>query len=267
MGIVNTTPDSFSDGGEAATVEVGLNRTVQHFRDGAAIIDIGGESTRPNSDPVPLDEEISRTIPLIQSANKRFPDGDNKPLISIDSYKSEVARLALLAGAHIVNDISGGNYDEAMADTAAEFGAGVVLMHIKGTPRTMQRNPHYDDLIGEIYEYLSDAIDKFIRAGVVKESILVDPGIGFGKTIEHNLELIVRLNEFQGIAAGVLLGPSRKSFIGEITGKTVSQRVEGTIGAVIAGIMSGADAVRVHDVAQVADAIKVADRIRNRVPG
>lgn len=265
MGIINSTPDSFSDGGELSTVKAGLNRAVQHFRDGARIIDIGGESTRPGSDPVPLDEEINRTVPLIRAVVTAFENEDDMPFISIDSCKSEVARLALQAGAHIINDISGGNFDEAMADTAAQFGAGVVLMHIKGTPSTMQKNPHYDDLIGEVHEYLSCAADRFIKAGVARESILVDPGIGFGKTVEHNLELIARLSEFRGIGAGILIGPSRKSFIGKITGRSVKQRVEGTIGAAVAGVISGADVVRVHDVAQVADAVRVADRIRSSV--
>jgi len=257
MGIVNVTPDSFSDGGEVYDLQSAVNRAIQHETDGADILDIGGESTRPGSDPVPLEEELRRVIPVIEALQGRV-----RIPISIDSCKAEVARQALAAGARIVNDISSGSFDPAIVGVVAEFSAGVVLMHIKGTPRNMQQNPEYGDLVGEIKGFLTDAVSRFEAGGVSRDHILVDPGIGFGKNLSHNLELIRRLREFQGIAAGVLLGPSRKSFIGTLTGKPVEERLPGSIAAVVAGAMAGADIVRVHDVRPVVEALKVADAIR-----
>jgi dihydropteroate synthase len=257
MGIVNVTPDSFSDGGEVYNLQSAVNRAIQHETDGADILDIGGESTRPGSDPVPLEEELRRVIPVIEALQGRVRNP-----ISIDSCKAEVARQALAAGARIVNDISSGSFDPAIVGVVAEFSAGVVLMHIKGTPRNMQQNPEYGDLVGEIKGFLTDAVSRFEAGGVSRDHILVDPGIGFGKNLSHNLELIRRLREFQGIAAGVLLGPSRKSFIGTLTGKPVEERLPGSIAAVVAGAMAGADIVRVHDVRPVVEALKVADAIR-----
>ncbi len=256
MGVINVTPDSFSDGGEAFGLNAAVKRGLKFADEGADILDVGGESTRPGSEPVSLDEELARVMPVIEALA-----GKTDTPISIDTYKSEVAREALNAGARLVNDISGGNFDPEMPGVVAETGAAAVLMHIKGTPRDMQRDPSYDDLIGEIKSYLMDAVNRFKKAGVRAERILVDPGIGFGKRLEHNLELIRRLYEFQGIAAGVLFGPSRKSFIGMLTDRPVQDRLAGTIASVTVGVQCGADIVRVHDVRPVADALKVIDEL------
>jgi len=259
MGVVNVTPDSFSDGGEAFELDAAVARGFKLAADGADMIDIGGESTRPGSDPVPLKEEITRVIPVIEALSERV----SIP-ISIDTCKSEVARRAVEAGAHIINDISGGSFDPELAYVAAETGSAVILMHIRGTPRNMQNNPTYSDLLGEIRDYLSKAVDRFEAAGVLRDRILVDPGIGFGKTLEHNLELIRRIDRFQGIAAGVMFGPSRKSFIGMLTDQPVDRRLSGSIAAAVAGSIFGADVIRVHDVKEAVDALKVADHISGR---
>jgi len=256
MGIVNVTPDSFSDGGETYSLENAVNCARQMEADGADIIDIGGESTRPGSESVSLDEELRRIIPVIEA----LQDEVNLP-ISIDTYKAEVAYRAMEAGANIINDISAGTFDPQIPALAAEFGAGVILMHIKGTPRDMQRDPKYDNLMLEISTYLDNAVERFVSAGVSRDSILVDPGIGFGKLLEHNLELMRRAGELRKLAAGVLLGPSRKSFLGLLTGAPVKDRVSETISAAVTGALCGADVIRVHDVKPVVRALKVADAI------
>ncbi len=257
MGVINVTPDSFSDGGEAFAFDAAVERGIRLALEGADIIDIGGESTRPGSEPISLDEELARVIPVVEALA-----GKVEAAISIDTYKADVAGKALAAGAHIVNDISAGNFDPGMPEVVARIGAGVVLMHIKGTPRDMQQNPTYGDLMGEIKGYLTEAVHRFETGGVKRDRILVDPGIGFGKLLDHNLELIRRLGELQGLAAGVMLGPSRKSFIGTLTDRPVTERLAGTIAAVVAGVQAGADVVRVHDVEPVIDALKVADYLR-----
>jgi len=257
MGIVNVTPDSFSDGGEAFGQQAAVDRALEMVKDGADIIDIGGESTRPGSLPVLVDEEMRRVIPVIKAISEK-----SKICISVDTCKSEVAREALTAGAHIVNDISAGNSDPLMAQVTAEFGAGVVLMHIKGEPRNMQQNPMYDDVVQEVKAYLRTAVKRFETAGVSRESILVDPGIGFGKQLEHNLELIKNVGDLRELATGVLIGTSRKSFIGMLTGSDVKNRLAGTIASVVCSVMYGADVVRVHDVKAVADALKIVDGLR-----
>jgi len=254
MGVVNVTPDSFSDGGEAFGLDAAVARSLKLVDDGADIIDIGGESTRPGSNPVSLDEELFRVIPVIKALSGRI-----ETLISIDTYKADVAREALAAGAHIVNDISAGNFDPELPGVVAATGAAAVLMHIKGTPRNMQINPTYDNLLREVKSYLTEAVERFETAGVTRERILVDPGIGFGKRLEHNLELICNLYELQGIAAGVLFGPSRKSFIGLLTDKPVDDRLAGTVASITAGVLFGADVVRVHDVETAVDALKIID--------
>ncbi len=256
IGIINVTPDSFSDGGESLTTRSAIAKGLEHYENGADIIDVGGESTRPGSDPVTSEEELKRVIPVIEELTKQ-----TDAAISIDTYKSEVAVRALEVGAHMVNDISAGNFDSTMADVVARFNAGVVLMHIKGQPKSMQHEIVYDDLIGELRYYFEDAVERFTDSGVDMNNILVDPGIGFGKLVEHNLLLINNLIEFKDIAAGVLLGPSRKSFIGKITGRDVKDRLSGTIASVVIGVAKGADAVRVHDVKEVKDALKVANEI------
>lgn len=258
MGIVNVTPDSFSDGGVNFDVQKAVAKAREFSEAGADIIDIGGESTRPGSEPVSLRDELGRVVPVMEALQ-----GSIKSLLSVDTYKAEVARQALAAGAHIVNDISGGNFDPEMPDVVAEFEAGSVLMHIKGTPRNMQDNPRYKNLIEEIHSYLARSVKKFINKGVPRESIMVDPGIGFGKTLHHNLMLISRIRDFCDLAAGVLVGPSRKSFIGLLTERGIHERLEGTIAASVACVLKGADVIRAHDVKEVSSAVKIADALKH----
>lgn len=257
MGILNITPDSFSDGGRYFAQTDAVLHGFQMLKDGADIIDIGGESTRPGADIVQLDEELRRVVPVVSKLRQR-----SGVALSVDTYKSQVALEALKAGANIVNDISGLHFDPKMADTVASCGASVVIMHIKGTPKDMQSDPHYDDLIGEIYEYLSKAVSFAKGKGI--NQIMIDPGIGFGKTPDHNLELIGRLSEFRRIGVPILVGVSRKSFIGKILETPVESRLEGTAAAVAACILNGADVVRVHDVREMRRVALVADAIRRQ---
>jgi len=258
VGILNVTPDSFSDGGKyfgpAAAVEAGWRMADQ----GADVVDVGGESTRPGSAYVPADEQMRRTQPVIAELAKRFgPDG---PAISIDTRLASVARAAIDAGASIVNDISALRDDPALAPLAADRGAGIVLMHMKGTPADMQHKPTYRDVVGEIREFWEDRIVAAVRAGIPRERIIVDPGIGFGKTTAHNLEILSRLAELREPLVPVMVGPSRKRFIGEVLGiERPADRLMGTMAAVAACVLAGAELVRVHDVAaarQVADMCK-----------
>lgn len=259
MGILNVTPDSFSDGGKYFDEDKAVRRAIQMVEDGADIIDIGGESTRPGADPVTIDEELRRTVPVIKSVFKhvRIP-------ISIDTYKSEVARQALDAGAAMINDISGLNFDPEMARVAAQSGVPVIIMHIKGEPKNMQRNPVYHALIPEICEYLKDGIKRSVDTGISADKIIIDPGIGFGKTFEHNLEIIHNLAEFKILKKPVMVGPSRKAFLGKILGDVPSEeRLEGTTAAVAISIINGAHIIRVHDVREMVRVAKVADAIKN----
>ncbi len=255
MGILNVTPDSFSDGGRYFSLDSAVEHAMKMVEDGANIIDVGGESTRPGSEPIPLEEELRRVIPVIKEIVKRV----DIP-VSIDTYKSEVARQALDSGALIVNDISGLRFDEKMADVVANYKASVVIMHIKGTPKTMQQNPEYDDVISEIYDYLSGSVEIARRSGI--EQIIIDPGIGFGKRSIDNLEIIRRLREFKSLGYPVLIGVSRKSFIGNILNLPVDQRLEGTAGAVAISVWNGANIVRVHDVKEMLRVIKIVDAIK-----
>jgi dihydropteroate synthase len=262
MGILNVTPDSFSDGGRY----IDPDRALAHARDmaaaGADIIDIGGESTRPGADPLPEEEELRRILPLIErlSAELTVP-------ISVDTYKSSVAKKALEAGASIVNDISGLRFSPDMAAVVAEYGAAVVIMHIKGTPRDMQQHPVYTDVVGEIRMFLEEGIEIAVRAGVNRERILVDPGIGFGKTLDHNLTILNRLDEFRVLGRPIVLGTSRKRFIGTVLSIPVAdQRMEGTAATVALGIERGASVLRVHDVAVMARVARMSDAIvRNKL--
>jgi dihydropteroate synthase len=257
MGILNVTPDSFSDGGRYSALDQALSRAREMAAAGADIIDIGGESTRPGADPVPEDEELRRTVPLIErlAAELAVP-------ISIDTYKSSVARKALAAGASIVNDISGLRFSPDMANVAAGYGAAVVIMHIKGTPRNMQQNPVYADVVDEVREYLEEGIELAVKAGVDRERTMIDPGIGFGKNLGHNLALLNRLDEFRCIGRPVVLGTSRKKFIGTVLGIPVpDERGFGTAATVALGIERGAAIVRVHDVASMAQAARMTDAI------
>jgi len=255
MGILNVTPDSFSDGGRFFDKEAAIRRAYEMVEEGADIIDIGGESTRPGSEPVPLEEEISRTIPVIEALAKNF-----KVPISIDTYKADVAKRALDAGAAIVNDISGLRFDREMPKVVSQYKVPVVIMHIKGTPKNMQADPQYDALIPEITDYLRASIMLAVKLGIPEDKIIVDPGIGFGKTFDHNLEIIKNLREFTLLEKPVLVGVSRKAFIGKILGDVpASERLEGTAAAVAISILNGANIVRVHDVKEMKRVALVAD--------
>ncbi len=256
MGIVNVTPDSFSGDGLGGDTEAAITQGIRMVEDGADILDIGGESTRPGSEPVSEADELRRVLPVIEGLAERV----NVP-ISIDTYKSTVARAALEAGAAIVNDISGLHHDPEIAKIAAEAGAAVVIMHIQGTPRDMQKEPRYADVIGDISAYLDEGIATAREAGLQPDQIVVDPGIGFGKTLEHNLEILRRLREFRSLGCPVLVGASRKSMIGKILDLPADQRVEGTAATVALAIAAGADIVRVHDVKEMVRVARVADAI------
>jgi dihydropteroate synthase len=258
MGILNVTPDSFSDGGLHFNLDAAVDRGMRMVDEGADIIDIGGESTRPGSDPVARDEEVRRTIPVIAALAPRVPVP-----ISIDTYKADIAGRALDAGASIVNDISGLRFDAGMARVVAGRGVPVVLMHIKGTPKSMQTDPVYEDMFQEIIDYLRDSVSIALRAGVRDDLIIVDPGIGFGKTFVHNLEILNRLDRFAALNRPLLVGPSRKAFIGKILGgSSAADRLEGTAAAVTAAVLKGAHIVRVHDVKEMVKVARVADAIR-----
>jgi dihydropteroate synthase len=258
MGILNITPDSFSDGGLFFDKSVAIQRALQMVEDGADIIDIGGESTRPGSETVPVEEELRRTVPVIAAIAKEITIP-----ISIDTYKAEVAQRALDAGASIVNDISGLRFDPEMTKVVSEYKVPVVVMHIKGKPKDMQINPVYEALIPEIMDYLRGSIRFALDAGIQDDMIVIDPGIGFGKTFEQNLTIIHNLQEFTSLEKPVLIGASRKAFIGKILGdESPGQRVEGTAAAVAISILKGANIVRVHDVKEMVKVAKVADAIK-----
>ncbi|ADI25142.1 dihydropteroate synthase [Geobacillus sp. G4] len=247
MGIVNVTPDSFSDGGRFYDVENAVKHAKRLVAEGADIIDIGGESTRPGADPVPLDEELRRVIPAVKAIAKAV----SVP-ISIDTYKAEVARQAMEAGAHIINDVWGAKADPDMARVAATYGAPIILMHNR-------RDMAYRDLISDMIADLKESIRIVKEAGVKDENIILDPGIGFAKTVEHNLEVMRRLDEFAALGYPLLLGTSRKRFIGHVLGVPVEERVEGTGATVCLGIMKGVHIVRVHDVLPIARMAKMMD--------
>jgi len=258
MGILNVTPDSFSDGGTYFSRASAIDRALQMADEGADIIDIGGESTRPGAEPVSLEEELDRTIPVITELARKL----SIP-ISIDTYKAEVARRALEAGASIVNDISGLRFDPKMAETIAAYDAAVVIMHIKGTPKDMQVNPHYDDLFGEIISYLKEGIEMARSSGIDEEGMIVDPGIGFGKRPEHNLLIINQLKRFTVLDKPILMGVSRKSFIGiALDNAPPQERLEGTAAAVALSVYNGAQIVRVHDVKEMVRVVRVVDAIK-----
>ena len=265
MGIVNVTPDSFSDGGIFYSEDAAVAQGQKLAADGADILDIGGESTRPFSDPVPADEEIQRVIPVIEKLADRL----SIP-ISIDTMKAEVARRALEAGAAMVNDISALRFDPDMAAVARAFDAPVVLMHMLGSPKTMQVSPNYKDLIGEILDFLRDAIARAEKQGIPKSKLIVDPGIGFGKTVSHNLLLIRQLQSFAALDVPILVGPSRKAFIRKLLkdahGKEITPDLPivetGTQAAVSAAVLCGAHIVRVHDVASTRATIRILDAMK-----
>jgi dihydropteroate synthase len=258
MGILNVTPDSFSDGGLYFDKSTAVKRALQMVEEGADIIDIGGESTRPGSEPITIEEELKRTIPIIEVLSKKV-----KIPLSIDTYKSEVAKRALDAGASMVNDISGLRFDPKMPAVVSEYKVPVVIMHIRGTPRDMQQNPVYEALIPEIMDYLRIGITMAREAGISEDMIVIDPGVGFGKTFEHNLQIIHNLQELTLLRKPVLIGLSRKAFIGKILGDVpVTERLEGTAAAVAISIMNGANIIRAHDIKEMVKVVKVADAIK-----
>ncbi len=256
MGIINCTPDSLF--GRNFHINDALDTAAGMIEDGADIIDIGGESTRPGSLPVSLDEELSRVIPVITALRRQFP----LIPISIDTTKSQVARAAVDSGADIINDISALGFDPGMTAAAAGTGAALCLMHIQGTPANMQHNPSYDtDIIDAVITFLRQRTRLASDAGVLPSKIIIDPGIGFGKTLQHNLEILSRLSALRVLPHPILIGASRKSFIGTILGTDTSARLEGSLSAAVAAIATGADIVRVHDVRETIRAVRVADAI------
>ena len=257
MGILNVTPDSFSDGGEFNTLESALSQAKQMVEDGADIIDIGGQSTRPGAVQISLEEELNRVIPVIKTLRQEV----SAP-ISIDTTRASVAQAAVEAGADLVNDISGGTFDTQMLPVVAKLGVPIVLMHIRGTPQTMQQLTDYKDLVGEIYQFLEGQINGALRAGIERSHLIIDPGIGFAKTYEQNLALLRRLSGFRALGVPILVGPSRKSFIGKILSQSDPKgRIWGTAAACCAAIAGSADILRVHDLAQMYDVCRVADAI------
>ena len=256
MGIINATPDSFSDPGLSMDKERVVQRGLDLEKQGADILDIGGESTRPGSDPVSIEEELRRIIPAITELRKR-----TKILISVDTTKAKVAEEALAAGADIINDISAFRFDDGMPLLAFDKGASVVLMHMKGVPKTMQVNPYYEDLYQEIGCFLKERITTATAYGIKREKIIVDPGIGFGKSMQHNLAILNNLDFLKDLDRPILLGISRKSFIGKILNLPPHERIEGTIASAVLAVLRGAHILRVHDIEQVKRAITVAEAI------
>lgn len=250
MAIINVTPDSFSDGGQHHSVAMAVDYSMRLVEQGADILDVGGESTRPGAEPVPVDEELRRVIPVIE----QLASLTGIP-ISIDTMKSAVAKAALAAGATIVNDISALTFDPLMPDVCADSDCGVIAMHMQGTPQTMQENPTYENVVGEVTAYLTSRIDDLVRQGVAAERMVLDPGIGFGKTAAHNVELLRNIRALRESGRPVLIGHSRKQFLGKLLGKPIDERTAGTIGVSIALAQQHADILRVHDVAAVKDAI------------
>jgi dihydropteroate synthase len=266
VGVVNVTPDSFFDGGLYFEPARAIDRALALAAEGADIIDIGGESSRPGSNPIPAKEEKKRILPVVEVLKQK-----NSVLISVDTTKAEVAEAALAAGADIINDISAGRFDPRMLPIAARSGAAVILMHMKGTPRTMQIAPHYDDVLGEVKAFLSERLEAAESCGLPRESILLDPGIGFGKLIDHNLILLNNLGALAELGRPLVVGISRKSFLGKILKVEAQDRLEGTIAAAVVSILRGASLLRVHDIQAVKQAVAVAEAIMSQgtaaVPG
>ena len=256
MGILNVTPDSFSDGGQFKSHNKAIDHALKMVEEGANIIDIGGESTRPGAEAVQLEEELSRTIPIIEAIRLK-----SDCLISIDTYKSKVARTALAAGADMVNDISGLTFDHNMASLVAERNVPVIIMHIKGKPGDMQINPNYDNLIKEIKAFFEIQIAIAKKAGIDSGNIILDPGIGFGKRLEDNFEIIRELGQISTMGYPVLLGPSRKSFIGFTLDLPIEERIEGTLASITAGVINGARIVRVHDIRATRRTLTITEKI------
>jgi dihydropteroate synthase len=263
MGIVNVTPDSFTDGGMYLTTDDAVRHGARLVDEGADVLDVGGESTRPGAEPVDVDEELRRVIPVIEGLTEM----QQTTPISIDTRKPEVARAALEAGARIVNDVTAGR-DGAMLEAVADTGAGIVLMHMLGEPQTMQDDPRYEDVVAEVHEFLRERIEAAVFAGIAEERVCVDPGIGFGKNVEHNLALLRSVSALRLLGAAVMVGASRKRFIGVLTGaEDPADRLEGSLAAAVLAASLGADVVRVHDVAPTVRALRVADAIVRKPSG
>lgn len=255
MGVVNVTPDSFSDGGLYLDAEAAIAHGRELIGAGAGILDVGGESTRPGAEPVDAEEELRRVVPVIRGLN------DAGCEISVDTSKASVAAAALEAGAAIVNDVTALRGDPGMASLCAERGATVVLMHMLGEPRTMQRDPRYGDVVEEVKDFLAERLGVAVAAGIAEDRIWLDPGIGFGKTVAHNMELLRRLGEVRELGRPLVVGTSRKSFIGKVDGSAAGERLGGTIASSVLAAAEGADVLRVHDVAEVRQALAVATAI------
>jgi dihydropteroate synthase len=258
MGVLNVTPDSFSDGGLFMDRDAAVSRGRELAAAGADIVDVGGESTRPGAEAVPDEVELERTVPVVGELASAGIE------VSIDTSKVGVAEAALDAGASMVNDVTALRGEPELAALCAARGCQLVLMHMQGTPRTMQENPTYDDVVDDVKAFLAERIETAVSAGIAEERIWIDPGIGFGKTVEHNLELLRRLGELRELGRPILVGTSRKSFIGRITGREVGDRLGGTIASNVLALVAGADMLRVHDVAEVAQALTVADVVIGR---
>ena len=259
MGVVNVTPDSFSDGGQFDDAAQAVDHGRRLVAEGAAIIDVGGESTRPGAQPVPVEEELERVVPVVAAL---------APIqrVSIDTMKLAVAQAAVDAGASYVNDVTAFRHDPDMAGLVADLGLDCCLMHMLGEPRTMQLNPRYDDVVSDVKAFLEERMNAAVAAGVPEQSIQLDPGIGFGKTIEHNLELLARLDELAALGRPLVIGTSRKSFLGKLTGRDVTERVHASVATCVIALERGARVFRVHDVAATADALKVAAATFARCP-
>ena len=258
MGVLNLTPDSFYDGGRYLTPQVAMKRALSMVEEGADIIDIGGESSRPGARPVSVEEELARVVPVIEAVASR-----SDVLISVDTTKSAVARAAIAHGASIINDISSLCFDSNMAGVVAKGGVHLVLMHMQGRPETMQQDPAYTDVVSEIKAFLRERMAAAVSAGIDRTRLIVDPGIGFGKRLSHNLAILRRLDEFEGLGVPILVGLSRKSFLGELLDLPTSERLVGTIAANAVAIVNGADIIRVHDVKEGRRTADVAVRLRN----
>ncbi len=255
MGILNVTPDSFYDGGSHYSTDAAVEHARRMIREGADVIDVGGESTRPGSKSVPVSEELRRVVPVIKSLAE-----ERGVCLSVDTYKPEVARAALKAGARMINDVYGLR-KEGMSEVAAEYGVPVVVMHMQGTPKSMQENPKYADVVEDIKDFFVERVSSLEGCGVSKNKVILDPGLGFGKTTEHNLEILRRLDEFKSMRCPILVGPSRKSFIGNVLGLPADLRLEGTLAVLAVSVMKGAKFLRVHDVGASVRAARMVDAI------
>jgi dihydropteroate synthase len=258
LGIVNVTPDSFSDGGHHPTTDLAVAHALELVRQGADLLDVGGESTRPGSDPVPVEEELRRVLPVVQALV-----GQVAVPISLDTSKAAVARAGLAAGAHLVNDVTGLSGDPDMPEVVREFGAGAIVMHMQGTPQTMHLDPRYEDVTAEVGRFFEQRLRDLAAAGIAGECVVLDPGVSFGKTTAHNLQLLAQLPAFQRFGRPVCLGVSRKGFLGKITGRPIDERLAASVAVACDAVVRGAAQVlRVHDVAATRDAVEVLTAIR-----